>query len=132
MFLSVWTEKISLSSADAEFVNFPVYVNEIFSYQRCLPTASLRLKGYIRDTLNTTLGKFTDIALVCEFCDIPKFMDSENGVPAQLLEYEIEELVCVARMSLSEVAEYLLYPLVERFTDFLNSSPSDYLNNDKV
>jgi hypothetical protein len=53
-------------------------------------------------------GKLTESALVCEFCEIPKFIENENGVPAQLFEYEIEELVWVARMSLSEVAEYLL------------------------
>jgi hypothetical protein len=36
------------------------------------------------------------------------FIESENGVPAQFFEYEIDELVCVESMSLSVVAEYLL------------------------
>ena len=40
-----------------------------------------------------------------EFCDADIFNDSENGVPSQFFEYEIDELVCVARMSLTEVAE---------------------------
>jgi hypothetical protein len=29
----------------------------------------------------------------------------EKGVPSQLLEYDIDELVCVARMSFTVVAE---------------------------
>jgi hypothetical protein len=54
------------------------------------------------------LGNVIDIARVCEFCDIAIFIERENGVPAQLFEYEIEELVCVERMSFNDVAEYLL------------------------
>jgi hypothetical protein len=73
--------------------------------------------------LNTIFGKVIDNCRVCEFCDTAKFIESENGVPAQLFEYEIEELVCVARISFSVVAEYLEYPLDERFTDAENVEP---------
>jgi hypothetical protein len=52
------------------------------------------------------LGRVIANCRVCEFCDTDKFIDNENGVPAQLFEYEIEELVCVARISFSVVAEY--------------------------
>jgi hypothetical protein len=40
-----------------------------------------------------------------EFCDTARLSESENGVPSQLFEYEIDEFVCVARMSLTFVAE---------------------------
>jgi hypothetical protein len=31
-------------------------------------------------------GNVTDRALVCEFCEMAIFIESENGVPAQLFE----------------------------------------------
>jgi hypothetical protein len=40
-----------------------------------------------------------------EFCDTARLSDKENGVPSQLLEYEIDELVCVAKISSTFVAE---------------------------
>ena len=45
MLSMVFLEKISDSVVVTELVIFPVYCIEIFSYQRSLPTRSLRLKG---------------------------------------------------------------------------------------
>jgi hypothetical protein len=50
-------------------------------------------------------GSVAEMACVCEFCDTAIFIDSENGVPAQFFEYEIEELVCVESISFRVVAE---------------------------
>ena len=58
----------------------------IFSYQRSLPTASLRLNGLKRETLKVIVGSVAVISSVFEFCDTAICADMENGVPAQLFE----------------------------------------------
>jgi hypothetical protein len=67
--------------------------------------ASLRFKGLKLATLNVMVGNVTAIVLFLEFCDTDIFNANENGVPSQFFEYDIEELVCVARMSPICVAE---------------------------
>ena len=63
------------------------------------------MKGLKLATLKVMVGSVTEMVLSREFCEAAKFNDNENGVPSQFFEYEIEELVCVARMSFTVVAE---------------------------